>query len=94
MFIKIKKDVFFLILRSFPTLENLYIKDFYKRYGKKRNGQNNLRIILRKNKYIPSDIKITVSYISDIIEIEYTQRYFKRYEFINILLKKSLYYVK
>lgn len=94
MIIKIRREDFFVVLKSFPTLENLYIKDFYRRHSKRRKGQNELKIILKKNKYIPSDMKIKISYVSEIIEIEYTRRYYKRYEFICCLKRKAIYFNK
>lgn len=90
MILRIEKDDFFSVLEKFPTLEEAYIKDFYEKYSKKKEGQERLEVRLKKNNYIPSDVIVWISYSSDVFIIKYKLSILASFEFIKMLKAKKI----
>jgi len=87
--IVINKNDFFEVLKKFPELQEAYTEDFYQKYAKKEEGQKKLKIVLKKNEFLPSRMVVWVSYLSDVFEVEYEPHGLVRYKFIEKLKKKG-----
>jgi len=93
MIIKINRGKFLDIIEKYPELEELYLKEFWARYEKRRNNQKSYIIYLKKKDLFTGQINILIGKV-ELVEISFNEKELLENAFIKDLIKEAEFFEK